>query len=135
MNTFEIGVALGKTVKYGLVIGAAAALIAACSGSKEDKPTTAAAAPAAVQQPELTPEEKKQKEFDAERTARGYILKQLIKQSAYDPDALKIKSPKYYKNGVCVEANGKNRFGGYVGFQEYCYLIDDKGVWKYSGPN
>ncbi len=106
------------------------------------EPVVAKAAPAKVNQsstpakvkPELTEEQKKQKDFDAERTARGYVLEAAIRKSAFDPDALKIKGPQYYKNGVCVQANGKNRFGGYVGWQEYCYIIEN-GVWKYSGPS
>ena len=84
--------------------------------------------------PELTEEEKKQKEFDNTRSTYGYLLTELIKKSAFDPDALKINRPQYFKNGVCVSANGKNRFGAYVGFQEYCYLVDANGTWKYSGP-
>jgi hypothetical protein len=83
--------------------------------------------------PELTEEQKKQKDFNAERTVRAWVLEAAIKKSAFDPDALKINRPVYYTNGVCVSANGKNRFGAYVGFQDYCYLIDN-GVWKYSGP-
>jgi hypothetical protein len=81
----------------------------------------------------MTPEERdrevKQKAFESERTIRGYLLTQQIKAAAFDPDALKIKSPEYFKNGVCVSANGKNRFGAYVGWKEYCYLVNDKGVW------
>ena len=81
----------------------------------------------------MTPEERdrevKQKAFEAERTVRGYLLTQQIKAAAFDPDALKIKSPEYFKNGVCVSANGKNRFGAYVGWKEYCYLVNDKGEW------
>ena len=96
---------------------------------KNDKPKQSAT-PA---KPELTEEQKKQKDFDAERTARAWVLEAAIKKSAFDPDALKINRPVYYKNGVCVSANGKNRFGAYVGFQDYCYLIEN-GVWKYSGP-
>ncbi len=134
MNTFELGQAVGKTIKYGAIIAAAAVIVSACTGKKEEpKPKAAVAAP--VAQVELTPEQKKQKDFEAARSTYGYLLTQLIKKSAYDPDALKIKSPDYYKNGVCVQANGKNRFGGYVGWQEYCYLVNAKGVWTYQGPN
>jgi len=86
----------------------------------------------------LSPAERKkeddQKAFETERTARGLILYSLVKKSAFDPDALKIKSPEYYKNGVCVSANGKNRFGAYVGWQDYCYTYSN-GKWSYSGPN
>jgi hypothetical protein len=86
----------------------------------------------------LTPEQRdaelKQKAFESERTLRGYILTQSVKESAFDPDALKIKRPEYYKDGVCVSANGKNRFGAYVGWTQYCYTYKN-GVWSYSGPN
>jgi hypothetical protein len=132
MNTFELGQAVGKTIKYGAIVVAAAVIVAACTGKEETKPK-AAAAP--VAQVELTPEQKKQKDFEAARSTYGYLLTQLIKKSAFDEDALKIKSPEYFKNGVCVKANGKNRFGAYVGWQEYCYLVNDKGTWTYSGPN
>jgi hypothetical protein len=82
----------------------------------------------------LTPEERKQEEFVKARTFYGSMLAGMIKSTAFDPDALKLKSPEYYKNGVCIQANGKNRFGAYVGWQEHCYLLEgDK--WKYSGPN
>jgi hypothetical protein len=78
----------------------------------------------------MTPEERKKAAFDAERTLRGYLLTQQIKEASFDPGALQLKSPEYFKNGVCVKANGKNRFGAYVGWKEYCYLVDDNGVWK-----
>jgi len=135
MTAFELGVVAGKTVtktvKYGIVLVLVTVAVIACSGKEETKAkvTTPVAAI------ELTPEEKQQKEFESARTARGYLLTKLIKASAFDPDALKINRPVYYKDGVCVSANGKNRFGAYVGFQEYCYLVDAKGEWKYSGPN
>lgn len=79
-------------------------------------------------------EDKKQKDFASTRAAYGYLLTAAIKKSAFDPDALKIESPQYYKNGVCVSANGKNRFGAYTGFKEYCYLVDNKGQWKLHEP-
>ena len=82
----------------------------------------------------LTPEERKQEEFVKARTFYGSMLAGLIKSTAFDPDALKLKSPEYYKDGVCVQANGKNRFGAYVGWQEHCYVLKgDK--WTYQGPN
>jgi hypothetical protein len=86
----------------------------------------------------LTPEQRdaelKQKAFESERSLRGYILTKSVKDSAYDPGALKIKSPTYHTDGVCVSANGKNRFGAYVGWTDYCYIYKN-GVWSYSGPN
>jgi hypothetical protein len=81
----------------------------------------------------MTPEERdresKQKAFETSRTVHAYLLTQQIKAAAFDPDALKIQSPEYFKNGVCVKANGKNRFGAYVGWKEYCYLVNEKGEW------
>ena len=133
MTAFEAGQTVGKTIKYGAAVAIAVGIIAACSGKKEE-PKTKVVAPV-VAAVELTPEQKKEKEFDAARTARGYVLTQLIKASAFDPDALKINRPEYYSDGVCVSANGKNRFGAYVGFQKYCYIVDAKGEWKYNGPN
>jgi hypothetical protein len=86
----------------------------------------------------LTPAERKkeddQKSFETERTARGLVLYSLVKKSAFDPDALKLKGPNYYKDGVCVSANGKNRFGAYVGWQDYCYTYKNS-KWDYNGPN
>jgi hypothetical protein len=74
-------------------------------------------------------EDKKKKDFESERYVRGMMLVSAIKKSAFDPDAIKMSSPKYFSNGVCVEANGKNRFGAYVGAKDYCWLVDKKGVW------
>lgn len=82
--------------------------------------------------PEEREREVKQKAFESQRTLYGAILTKQIKESAFDPDALKIKSPEYYKDGVCVSANGKNRFGAYVGWKEYCYIVDAKGNWTLS---
>ena len=139
MITEKTAEKLGTMVGYGALIGAVVFGFTACSGKKEEAKATvtpaAVVAPAPVAQVEPTPEQKKQKAFEASRTTYGYLLTQLIKKSAFDEDALKIKSPEYFKNGVCVKANGKNRFGAYVGWQEHCYLVNDKDVWTYSGPN
>ena len=132
------GVGLGaKAVVISMI--AAAVSIALLTMNLEDPIAAKAAAKAELVAKEqarldaMTPAERdreaKQKAFEAERTVRGYLLTQQIKAAAFDPDALKIKSPEYFKNGVCVSANGKNRFGAYVGWKEYCYLVNDKGVW------
>lgn len=71
----------------------------------------------------------KEYEFTKEREARGILLTMQIKAAAFDPNALMIRDPVYYSNGVCVTANGKNKFGGYVGWKEYCYIVNKKGVW------
>jgi hypothetical protein len=130
-----------RTVLGLMVLGAVVGGSIASYENHADKAPVAKAQPkpkvqaAKVQpKPELTAEEKKKKEFEDTRSTYGYVLTALIKKSAFDPDALKINRPEYFKNGVCVSANGKNRFGAYVGFQEYCYLVDDTGNWKYSGP-
>lgn len=132
-----------------VIIGAALAVwVSVATGSSDYKQriekearaqevvTTAAAEKARLDA--LTPEQRnaelKQKAFESERSLRGYILTKSVKDSAYDPDALKIKSPTYHTDGVCVSANGKNRFGAYVGWTDYCYIYKN-GVWSYSGPN
>ena len=79
-------------------------------------------------------EKEKQKKFSEERVNREYLLKGMIRKSAFDPDAMKFGETKYFSNGVCVYANGKNRFGAYVGFKEYCYLINKKGEWYIQEP-
>jgi hypothetical protein len=104
------------------------------SVAKREAEIVAIKAEKAAKEAAMTPEERAARDFDAERTARAYILQASIKQSAFDPDALKIKRPEYYKDGVCVSANGKNRFGAYVGWTQYCYTYKN-GVWSYSGPN
>ena len=120
------------------LIGICAVSLVVSLSSLGSTPAKASVTPVATVQPtpvELTPEEKKQKEFKDARALRGAVLYSMVKKSAFDEDALKINAPKNYSNGVCVEANGKNRFGAYVGWQEYCYIVDAKGEWKYSGPN
>jgi hypothetical protein len=83
----------------------------------------------------MTPEERKQYEFENTRAKFGFILMKQLSDSAFDPDALKLDGPTYYSNGVCVNANGKNRFGGYVGWQKHCYIYNKKtDKWKYQGP-
>lgn len=135
--------AKGDIRKFLAVVAVVGLVVAGCSESESDKQKKAQAAEKAVAAEKarldaMTPAEKeaelKQKAFVAMRTLYGNMLTNQIKASAFDPDALKIKSPEYYKNGVCVQANGKNRFGAYVGFQEYCYLYEND-KWTYSGPN
>jgi hypothetical protein len=86
----------------------------------------------------LTPSQRaaedRKRMIEKDRVVYGQLLTRSIKENAFDPKALQLRSPRYYNNGVCVEANGKNRFGAYVGWQKHCYLIDNKGKWKYSGP-
>ena len=105
--------------------------------SKVDKKAEAAAAEKArldAMTPEERDKELKQKAFESTRSLYAYMLPQMIKKASFDPDAVKIERPKYYSNGVCVSANGKNRFGAYVGYQDYCYIYKNE-QWSYSGPN
>jgi hypothetical protein len=64
---------------------------------------------------------------DPQKDAR-VELRVLVTSFARDPKSLEFdyNSWKYYSNGVCVRANGKNAFGGYTGFKEYCLLKDAK---------
>ena len=89
----------------------------------------AEAARVAALTPEQRAKEAKQKEFEDTRRYYGQLLTKQLKATAFDSDALKINSPVELENGVCVSANGKNRFGAYVGWKDYCYLVNNKGVW------
>lgn len=79
-------------------------------------------------------EEQKKKDekekFEKTRYTYELLLKSSIRTSAYDPDSLIFGNTDYYSNGVCIHVNGKNRFGGYVGFKEYCAMMDKNGKWK-----
>lgn len=101
--------------------------------AKEKKAMKEAAEAARIEA--MSPEEKKQHEFENTRTKYGFILTAQLTKAAFDPDALKLDGPNYYSNGVCVSANGKNRFGAYVGWQEHCYIYNKKAdKWQYRGP-
>ncbi len=57
MNTFELGVAVGKTIKYGAAVAVGAMIVAACTGKKEEPKATvtpAVVAPA-VEAPKVDP--------------------------------------------------------------------------------
>ena len=83
---------------------------------------------------QMSSEEQKAQKFQNDLIIRGQLLEEAIRKTALDEDSLKFKDPVRYKNGVCLQVNGKNRFGGYVGWQEHCMLINKKGVWEYNGP-
>lgn len=130
---------IGICLAIGFIAGYASA---PSTDKKENKPTISKAEEKAAQEKArleaMTPEERdaesKRKAFESTRSLYGHILVKTLKETAFDSDALKIDGPTNYKNGVCVKANGKNRFGAYVGWQEHCYLLEgDK--WVYSGPN
>ncbi|MBX3429710.1 MAG: hypothetical protein KF779_09020 [Hyphomonadaceae bacterium] len=43
----------------------------------------------------------------------------------FDPAAAQFRNVRMIENGnVCGEVNGKNRFGGYVGFRPFVYWAD-----------
>ena len=139
--------AKGDIRKFLAVAAVVGLVVVGCSESDADKQKKAEKEAAVLQakadaeqarlnamSPAERDAEVKQKTFLAMRTLYGSILTTEIKKSAFDPGALQMKSPEYYKNGVCVQANGKNRFGAYVGFQEHCYLYEND-KWTYSGPN
>ncbi len=44
MNTFELGQAVGKTIKYGAIVAVTAVIVAACTGKKEEAKVEAPAA-------------------------------------------------------------------------------------------
>ncbi len=54
-----------------------------------------------------------------------YKFKKTLKDTARDPSSIKFKNEKMYNNGVCVDVNGKNGFGGMTGFQEHCLVTND----------
>ena len=60
------------------------------------------------------------------------IIKQTILKSYYDPYSIRSAAISYPQTGhlffqqgwiVCVEANAKNRLGGYVGLKQTAYLL------------
>lgn len=63
-----------------------------------------------------------------ERTAAYQIgmAHYAIKQRAKDPDAAQFRNERFLERGdtliVCGEANLKNAFGGYIGFQPYVMI-------------
>ena len=119
---------------FGALIAVVIAFSTASSDAKEAADKVARAEAKAAKEAAMTPAERAQQKFENERAVFGHLLRKQIKESAFDPDALKLDGPKNYKDGVCVKANGKNRFGAYVGWQEHCYIYKD-GKWSYSGPN
>ena len=74
------------------------------------------------------------KKFKENQYIYGRKLKKLITESANDPDSLVFKEPTYNRTGVCIKVNGKNLFGAYVGFKEYCYTATASGEWEIQQP-
>jgi len=62
------------------------------------------------------------------------MLETRIRATARNPKTLEFGKQKTYENGVCVDVNGQNAFGGYTGFKEYCYLMENgKPVFTING--
>ncbi len=84
-----------------------------------------------------TPSEIAAQRKQSDDNATLYALKEVIKRNAKDPSSVTFRNPVIYKNGVCIDVNAKNSFGGFTGFTEYCALtvngktkIAVDGVWK-----
>jgi len=70
---------------------------------------------------EKTPEQIAEEEKETKLRGQIYLLKEVLKKSAKDPDSMKFRNEGVTPDGkACVEANGKNGFGGYAGFSQYC---------------
>jgi hypothetical protein len=54
-------------------------------------------------------------------------LERYLKQQARDPSSVEFRNAVVVANGVCVEMNGKNAFGGYAGWSRFCGIIDKTG--------
>jgi hypothetical protein len=53
------------------------------------------------------------------------MLETRIRATARNPKTLEFRNQKTYTDGVCVDVNGQNAFGGYTGFKTYCYLMQN----------
>jgi hypothetical protein len=58
------------------------------------------------------------------------MLMTMIETTARDPSSIKFGKETRFKNAVCIQANGKNGFGGYTGFKEYCSVTQENGTKK-----
>ena len=47
--------------------------------------------------------------------------KRAIERNLSDPSSAQYRNVKNYISSVCGEVNAKNKFGGYVGFQQFTY--------------
>lgn len=64
----------------------------------------------------------------SERTVEAVAL---LKSRLFDEDSAKIRILKQTEMQVCGEVNGKNQFGGYVGYQGFAYYFsDEKKKWE-----
>jgi hypothetical protein len=71
-------------------------------------------APAPVE----SPEEKAARELDARREETRRVVREMVSATLKDPDSARFRN----QQGICGEANAKNSFGGYVGFQRFIML-------------
>ncbi len=58
------------------------------------------------------------------------MLMTMIETTARDPSSIQFGKETRFKNAVCIQANGKNGFGGYTGFKEYCSVTQENGTKK-----
>ena len=90
-------------------------------------------------EPPKTPEQIAQQRAIAEATRlngeRRDQLERYLKQQARDPSSVEFRNEVVVPNGVCVEMNGKNAFGGYAGWSRYCGIIDKTGKMIVSEVN
>lgn len=126
----------GKPRKQSKILGAALFFLATIFGlltvgrlfSDDLKP-----------EPPKTPEQIAQQRAIADATRlngeRRDQLERYLKQQARDPSSVEFRNEVVVPNGVCVEMNGKNAFGGYAGWSHYCGIIDKKGKMIVSEVN
>ena len=90
-------------------------------------------------EPPKTPEQVAQEKAlaDARRLngQRRDQLERYLKQQARDPSSVEFRNEVAITDGVCVEMNGKNAFGGYAGWSRYCGIIDKNGKMIVSEVN
>jgi hypothetical protein len=90
-------------------------------------------------EPPKTPEQIAQQRAIAEATRlngeRRDQLERYLKEQARDPSSIEFRNEVVVPNGVCVEMNGKNAFGGYAGWSRYCGIIDKTGKMIVSKVN
>jgi hypothetical protein len=69
---------------------------------------------------------KEEKKVDPQ-DAQVLILWNMIEATARDKSSLQFGKETRYKDSVCLEVNGKNAFGGYTGFKDYCLVTQQDG--------
>lgn len=120
----------GKLRHSSLVILATAALSASAmmgltSCGKKSPSQTATAQPGTTQVPAESPKPT-QSTADAALMDRGI---KTIRSMMKDPDAAQFNDVKAGKEGsVCGMVNGKNSFGGYVGYKPFIVLADHQAM-------